>query len=217
MDTISLAPLGINGMQEIIITFILIVVMVGCVSANAPGEYRESQGSVVKFTVEQSTPVLTITWFVKLQDGLVIRPKIFFYQARQVLFAFRSVEESARIWQITSTKARNFLYLPYSKEINTYLLLIRAPLPKEVEKDGKIETIYEQSEWQLLEIPAKEVSPEEPIVIPAFEELIKRELPKEKQELLNDLVTKYNAIATAAKKRMDTPMSIKGRPVGDSE
>jgi len=41
---------------------------------------------------------------------------------------------------------------------------------------------------QLFEIEAKDISPDKPIVIPAYEELAKRELTKEQKELLENLV-----------------------------
>ncbi len=61
-------------------------------------------------------------------------------------------------------------------------------------------------DWQLLEIPAKNLTPEKPLVIPAYEELAKRELTKEQKELLKDLVQRYDALAAAARKKANPPV-----------
>jgi len=200
-----------TSMQISIVHFLTFMLM-GCAHAETPGEYRESNGKVVKFVVKQSDPIHRITWFLKLKDGSVIRPEIYYYQTQFTLLGIQRVEESARTSQTTSTNKKKFIYLPYSEEIDTYLLLVRTPVPKEVEKDGKTETVYEQSALLLLEIPAKDVSPEKPLVFPSYEELSSRELPKEQQKLLKDLVKRYDLIKAAAKKRRDTPMPIPGLP-----
>ena len=95
--------------------------------------------------------------------------------------------------------------MPISEEITTHLLLVRKAYSIEVIEDGKPKREIKWHDWQLLELPAGDISPEKPIVIPSFEELQKRELSKDKQELLEDLVQRYDKIEAAAWKKAGTP------------
>jgi len=129
------------------------------------------------------------------------------------------VEKCGRTAKSTTKKKHNFIHLPYSEEIDTYILLVRTSfhkdsVPKYVDKTERdplnkilgTKTDYVWANWQLLEIPAKDISPEKPLVIPAYEELAKRELTKEQKELLKDLVQRYEKVAAAARKRAATPV-----------
>ena len=186
----------------------LVPTIMGCSHAKLPGEYRESRGEVVKFDVMQTDPVLRVTWFVKLQDDTVIRPKLYYYQGHKTLIGVRQVEKSTRTSQTTTPERKRFLYLPTSEEIATYLLLIRTSVLKEG-RERKIKfdkADYEMGDWRLLEIDAKDLTPEKPLVIPAYEELAKRELTKEQKKLLEDLVQKYEVLLAAAKVKANTPV-----------
>ena len=139
-------------------------------------------------------------------------PKLYYYQLRRILFRPRPVEEVGRVWTTIGRNAEpkyRVLHLPESEEIDTYLLLVRKHLPKRVEVDGELKTEYELSDWQLLELDAKDVSPDKPITIPPYEELAKRELSAEQQDLLKDLIKKQDENEAAALKKASTPVPPK--------
>jgi len=188
---------------------------VGCSRANAPGVYRESQGKVAMFTTKPVDRVLRITRFVKLQDGTVIRPILYYYQLRRgFLFGFDRVEECGRTFRTVGRSGNSLsrsLYLPVSEEIATHVLLVQTSFPREIKKYGETRTRYIWADWQLIEIDAKDLSPEKPIAIPAYEELAKREQTKEKKELLKDLVQRYDKVAVAARRRAAN--SVGARPM----
>lgn len=200
---------GHEVLLRILALLVFLVCSMRCTHADIPDEYRESQGKVAKFSVDLSDPVLRVTEFLRLQDGSVIRPKVFYYKTQRILFRPRRVEESARTFRTLGRDVpatHRVLYLPTSEEIATYLILVRKSFPKEVEKDGKRKTEYIWADWQLLEIKSEDISSEKPLVIPAFEELTKRELTKEQKELLTDLVQRYDNQAAAARKKAATPV-----------
>jgi len=192
-----------NGFLSRVVAFSVFTASnLGCADTNTPGEYRESQGKVTKFTVELTDRALTIaTPFIKLQDGSVIQPKMYYYQYHKTLIGVRQVEKGSRIFRSIGrdldAKYRAY-YLPTSEEIVTYFFLVRTSVLKEGRKrKAKFEKAdYEMGDWQLLEIEAKDLSPEKPLVIPSY----KRELTKEQKELLQDLVQRYDKIEAAAKK-----------------
>jgi len=206
---------------RVLVLSISMVFNTGCARADAPSVYRESQGKVEEFTVEQFDRTLRITAFIQLQDGTVIHPTVYYYQVHKTLIGVRKVEKPGRLWR-TFGRDRDPLYrklhLPRSKEIALHLIMVRRSFHKDsvpkyvikAEPDPlyKIlgnKTDYVWANWQLLEIEAKDLSPNKPLVIPAYEELAKREQTKEQKELLEDLVQRYDKTAAAARKRAATP------------
>ena len=194
----------------------LLLVLIGCTQAKIPGEYRESQGSTGIFSVEQSDNRLKFVRFVKLEDGTVINPIMYRYPAFRKIFD-PPRELRVRSSQITSVRGNKKIRLPISEEITSYLLLVRNSVPAKIQNDGTTQTMYEWSDWQLLEIDAKEVSLDKPIVIPPFEELLKREISDEQEELLKDLVQKYDKIVAAARKKVSTPVPPRKTAAGQDQ
>jgi len=218
---------GNKGFYGCLSLSFFIMFNIGCTRADPPGVYRESKGKVARFTVELTDQALMIAApFIKLEDGSVIDPTLYFYQLREgFLLGVSKVERSGRTFRSIGRDSKAIYrayYLPVSEEIDTYLILVRKgfhkdSVPKYVNKTERNPTgillgyksDYVLANWQLLEIPAKDISPEKPIVIPAYEELAKRELTKEKKELLEDLVQRYEKASAAARKRMVTPVGAK--------
>jgi len=173
-----------------IIYLVLLSQSTGCGRAENPGVFRESRGAVAAFSAEVTDPVIRVATFVRLKDGSVVFPHLYFYQLRKsgILGGVRNVEKSGRTYYSLSQKGNakksNLLQLPVSKEITEYLLLVRRSfhqdkVPKFVvstERDPiKVmlgnKTEYVWANWQLLTIPASEISPKKPIVFPSYEEL----------------------------------------------
>ncbi len=211
----SVLPMKIQGNEflcRVLALSVLVACDMGCSHADAPGVYRESQGTVAEFTAELTDRTLTIAVaFIKLQDGTVIHPKVYYYQVHKTLIGVRSVEKLGRLWRTFGRDRKptyRALHLPTSEEIATHLLLVRTSVLKEGRKrKAKFDKEdYEMGDWQLLEIEAKDLSPEKPLVIPAFEELTKRKLTKEQKELLADLVQRYDVLEAAAWKKAATPV-----------
>jgi hypothetical protein len=118
----------------------------------------------------------------------------------------RTVEEPGGLWTSIFPRHQS-IYLPVSEDIERYLYLIRRGVIKETQVEGRTTKALQWTDWQLLDIPAQDVSKDKPIVIPSFEVLTKRELTTEQQELLKDLVGRYEKIETEAEKKMATPAS----------
>ncbi len=195
-------------------------VFLGCARAAKPGVYQESKGKIVKISARSSDSVIRVARFVRLRDGSVICPKLYYYQVTRSGFlgGIRDVEQSGRTYRTLGTDAKP-LYLPKSDEISAHLLLVRRFYPKdavpeyvdEVEVDPiGIRLGYKSdkvlSNWELLEVPVEEISPDTPFVFPTYEELATRELSEEQQTLLKELVQQQKEIAAAAAKRAATPV-----------
>ena len=183
--------------------------------------YRESQGEVAKFTVQVTDPGIRVTSFARLQDGTVIRPYLYYYQVRRTTFGgVGRIEKIGRTFRSLSRNKHaqyNVIRLPQSKEIAAHLLLVRRSFHKDSVPDYVSETKpykkmsgektdYVWANWQLLELPTGDISPDKPIEFPSFEVLSNRELSKEKEELLKDLVQMYDKIAAVARKKARTPV-----------
>ena len=69
---------GNERLCRVLASLVALTCSMGKTLAEVPDEYRESLGNVAEFTVELTDPALMITWFVRLQDGSVIRPRIYY-------------------------------------------------------------------------------------------------------------------------------------------
>jgi len=190
--------------------FLLVVVSdMGCSNTGSKAEYRENQGKVVECTVELTDPAVMVTWFAKLDDGSIIRPRIYYNQYHKTLVGGRQVEKISRIFRSfgrdMEAKFRS-LHLPNSVEIAAHLLLVRTGRPAAEKKTGDNEVQSQMTEWQLLEISPLDILEDKTIVIPAFEVIKKRDLSEEQQALLKELESKYGQIASAAKRNASKPV-----------
>ena len=209
--------MGINtltmnrGTVSVLRLSVLLLLIMGCETAADSDEYRESQGTVGILTLEQVDPLLRIAQFVKLKNGTVSYAKMYRYPGFRKLFDPPN-EKKVRSQQIITSNDSS-IYLPMSKEIASYLFLISKRLPIKAVDDGERTTDRDWSDWQLFEIPATEISKDKPIVIPPFEELAKRELTKEQEARLKDLVERYEKIEAKARKKASTPVPPRDSPM----
>lgn len=190
-------------MPCLIAFFSLLVISTGCASAAQPDEYRESQNRVKNLTTDIADDYLRIVTFVRLADGSIQDPKLYYYQTHHTAFGVRKVEKPGRLWS-NVTKTRKAIYLPVADDISAYLFLVSKPTVSNVVKDGVKKTMTDWSEWLLYEAPAKEVLDKKAVSFPPFEELI--ENAGEHEELAARLRQEYAKAEAAAKVRMNTPV-----------
>ncbi len=200
MATISLVLQKINS--RYILSFTLVILMDLQVFAQDSREYRESRGQVSKISVTQSDVYLDVVIFLKLENNSLQDPKIYYYQVKQVFTGWRKIEFPGRLWTSTN-KNRPLLYVPISKDIQDYLFLIRKPIPKKVEVDGRTKTEYDWTDWHLLQVSAKDIADKKELVIPPFDEIV--EESNEHKELLEKLRAMYEAARAEGEKEMNTP------------
>ena len=140
---------------------------------------------------------------------MISESAVYYYQYHKTALGVRQVEKSARTFRSMGRDLEakyRALHLPVSEEIATHLLLVRTSILKGKKANDEQKPEYEMAAWQLIEVEAKDISPEQPLLIPAYEELSNRELTKEQNELLQDLVKKYDKIVAVAKKKAATPV-----------
>ena len=184
---------------------VLIILMEVQACAQDSREYRESQGEVQEIPVTQSETYLRIATLIKLRDGKLQIPKLHYYQVEQVFTGWRKIEFPGRLSSPTN-KNRPLLYVPISKDIQDYLFLIRKPIPKKVEVDGKTKTEYDWTDWQLLQVSADDIAVDKPLVIPPFDEIV--EESKQHTELQEKVRTMYETARAEAEKKMNTPGAL---------
>lgn len=194
--------------------FMTVFLQHGCPQPDNAELYRESDGEVAAFTVEPKDPVIRVAAFVRLQDGSVIHPRLYYYQTdlSGILGGARRVEKPGRTFRSIGrdfeSKYRK-LYLPLSEEIKTYLFLVSTNYPKDIEVMGSTETIYLRHDWQLWELAASNLSPTKPIVFPGYEELNERGISREREALRKQMVELYEKAAAAARRKSSTPVGQK--------
>ena len=185
---------------------VLIILMEVQACAQDSREYRESQGEVQEIPVTQSETYLRIATLIKLRDGKLQIPKLHYYQVEQVFTGWRKIEFPGRLSSPTN-KNRPLLYVPISKDIQDYLFLIRKPIPKKVEVDGRTKTEYDWTDWHLLQVSADDIADKKALVIPPFDEIV--EESNQHKELQEKVRTMYETARAEAEKKMNTP----GAPV----
>ena len=196
----------------------IMAVFFGCTHSNVPGEYRESQGTVTRFSTNQTDPVLRITEFLKLKNGTIIYPTYFFYHIQKTSTGTRRVEKIARTFQSITPKGKNFLYLPTANEIAIYYFLVRKSYPVEVQINEVTKTEYRWTDWHLWELKADDLPKNKQLTFPAFEKICRKELTELQQQIQVELIQKYEKIEAAAWKAAGTPVGPKGRGgLGDRE
>lgn len=210
MATISSVLQGRTQILSLLLFFVTIVVTLsGCVrETKRKGHvFRESQNSVKKFDVKMSDSTLRVVEFVKLKDDSIIYPTMYYLQGHKTLKGYQKVEKIARTFQTISPNTSAFIYLPSTDEIASYLLLIRKASKKKQEtEESKTKTIYEWSDWQLLEIEFDSSSEKGTITIPAFEDLQQRKIDAEMQKTRSELVKRFDSISIEARKKAGTPV-----------
>lgn len=180
-----------------------VIIVTGCAQGASPDEYRESEGQVAKCLIEQTDISILIATYVRLRDGAIQDPRVFHYQMHYTAIGVQKVEKPGRLSQMTS-KVKPFLFLPVSESIDEYLFLVRKPIVSKKEVDGVAKRSTEWTDWALFVVPAKEVKPEKPIVIPPFDKLAKS--AGDQNELLKKVQAMHKKAEIAAEKRMNTPI-----------
>ncbi len=179
-----------------------------CESPREPGTYLRGCGEIKPVFTKGTDTIVQVARFVELSDGSVLMPKLKYFRYG------RKAKEKEFTLQILRADRRynGTLDLPVSKDIKKHLLLIRTPLSQDIEPDSFLSSesnhleeadlleIEEWTPWELVEIPAEYISAGQSIKLPRCEELAKRKISEEKQELLKDLVARYNKIKSAARK-----------------
>lgn len=198
----------------IIVLFAALLQQIGCKEAGSRRVYRESDGEVAAFKTEPADPVLRVATFVRLRDGSVIHPRLYYYQIDKsgILGGARRVEKPGRTFRSMGreleSKSRK-IYLPLSEEISSYLFLVSTNYSKDIEVMRSTETIYLRDDWQLLELATSDLSPTGPIVFPKYAELKERELSGEREASRRELVKLYERAAKVARRKSSTPVGQK--------
>jgi hypothetical protein len=167
--------------------------------------FRESVKQVARIPVRQPDVFLRVAVFLKLKEGVsgkIVLPSVFYYKARFTETGVARVERKAGV-ESTIAAQRQFIYLPVGDRIERYLLFIRKATVKKSVVNGVGKQTTEFSDRVLFEVPAAEVSADKPIIIPAYDELAKREQPS---ELLKSLQAMYDVAMAEQTKEASTPV-----------
>ena len=189
---------------SLIVSLFQMAIAVGCVKAEVRSVYYESKGEVATFSLDHNAHYLGIAVFVRLQDGSLQFPKLYYYQGHHTPIGVRKVEKVGDLSRGTTKELRN-LRLPLSNEIQSYLLYIRTSYPEEVEKQGVRRIVYKFTDWSYMEVPAKDVSPDKPIKIPPFAEL--KNLNPDQEKVLKELNEMYSEARKAREAEAAKPIT----------
>lgn len=193
-----------------------------CEAPREPGTYLKGCGEIKSVRTKVTDTVVQVARFVELSDGSVHMPKLKYF------WYVRKAKEKEFALQILRADRRynGSLDLPVSKDIKKHLLLIRTPVSQDIDPDSLLGSesnhleeadflgIEEWTPWELIELPSEYIrytTKSIALRIPSCEELATRELSDEKQELLDDLVAKYNKKRAAAKSDFNEPLSQSDR------
>lgn len=172
--------------------------------ANDGLAYYESKGGVAKFSIKASDDVLDVVIVVRLRDGSLQLPKLYYYQGHQTLIGVRDVEKEGGL-AIAAGKKLPGIKLPVSKDIEKYVLLVRTTFPVDSVKDGQAVKEWKFTDWSFIEVSANDVAKDKPIPIPSVEALSKR--TAEQEGLFQELMKLYNAALKEEQERQRQPVT----------
>jgi hypothetical protein len=179
------------------------IALMACAQAKDANEYRESQREVAKVAVTLNGEFLEAVTFLRLSDGSLQDPVIYYYQGHYTGTGVQRVEKPGNVSQMIS-KDRQFLFLPVSTNISDYLFLVRQATVKRDVVDGVTRKSTKWSRWAFFEISAAQVRKEPRISVPPFEAIEK--LAGERETLLSELEAMYEKAKAAADIRAKTPV-----------
>ena len=179
--------------------------MVSMSNAFAAGRlsYYESKGGVVKFSLELSDDRVDIVKLVKLRDGSLHLPKLYYYQGHKTPIGFRKVEKEGGL-SIAAGKKFSGIILPVAEDIEKYMLLVRTAYPVDSVKDGQAVKEWKFTDWIFVEVAAQDVAKDTPIPIPSVKTLSKRNA--EQDVLFQELMELYNAALKEEQERQRQPV-----------
>ena len=198
--------IAIKSVVALSILFVLFVIFVPtrfAMGLDAQERYLQSRKEVVKINLILADEYLVLAVYVKLRNGSLQHPKIETWQTHHTLAGVMRVEKPERLTRAVS-RTKPFFYLPVSKEIDEYLILVRKPTVSKVEENGVVTEKTEWSEWFLFPLQAEELSSDRRLKVPLFSDLVKA--AEEQKELLELLRTKHAEATAAAIKKMNTPI-----------
>lgn len=167
--------------------------------------YYESKGDLEKLSLESHDEFpLRIVIFVKLLDGSLHLPRLYFYQGHQTLIGVRDVEKEGGL-SIAAGKKFPGINLPVAKDIEKYVLLVRTTFPVDSVKDGQAVKEWKFTDWSFIEVAARDVVKDKPIPIPPVETLSKR--TAEQEALFQELMELYNAALEEEQERQRQPVT----------
>ena len=166
--------------------------------------YYESKGGVAKFSIKASDDVLDVVRLVRLRDGALHLPKLYFYQGHQTLIGVRDVEKEGGL-AIAAGKKLPRINLPVAENIEKYFLLVRTTFPVDSVKDGQAVKEWKFTDWSFIEVAAQDVAKDKPIPVPSVETLSKR--TAEQEALFQELMELYNAALKEEHERQRQPVT----------
>lgn len=170
--------------------------------------YYESEGGVDKYSLKLSDDSVEIVRFVKLLNGSLHLPKLYYKQGHQTMIGVRDVEKEGGL-SIAAGKKYPGIMLPVAKDIDKYIFLVRTTFPVNSEKDGQAVKEWKFTDWSFIEVSASDVTTESPISIPSIKELSNR--TEEQEKLFKKLIETYDVVLKDVEEQMKQPITDRSK------
>ncbi len=127
MDSTRSTIRGRSANYLCVIIAYLISPCVGCgEGAELAGQYHHSKGHVIDVRVQPADERISLTPFVRLKDGTVELPKLFYLHKHHTSTGVRDVERRGQM-SVVAAPYRKSIKLPVSSDIEEYLFLAGGP------------------------------------------------------------------------------------------
>jgi hypothetical protein len=173
---LSKPPQGFRRRLLVTIFVSFVGFKIGCSAGRQPTDppnvYRESRGEVTRVDTRQSDPYLGVVAFVRLNNGTLVRPTLYFKQLRQTLNGWKELEELGGL-EVTCVLGMPRLAIPLAVEIREYLFLMRTPILRDKGNSGGSGE-REWNPWVLQVSSADEIAGKKVITLLPYAELSER-------------------------------------------
>ncbi len=198
-----------NCLNQVFVAVIMSMAFMEPVFADERIAFYESKGELARYSIKSEDELsLRIVVFVKLRDGSLHLPKLYYYQGHKTPIGVRDVEKEGGL-SIAAGKKFPGIILPVAKDIEKYILLVRTTFPVDSVKDGQSVKEWKFTDWSFVEVAALDVAKDKPIPIPSVEALSKRTADQE--ALFQKLMELYNAALKEEQERQRQPVTDRSK------
>lgn len=198
-----------NFLNKVFVALIVSMAFIEPLFAGERIAYYESKGELARYSIKSHDEFpLRIVIFVKLRDGSLHLPKLFYYQGHKTPIGVRDVEKEGGL-SIAAGKKFPGIKLPVAKDIEKYVLLVRTTFPVNSEKGGQAVKEWKFTDWSFIEVAVQDVAKSDPIPVPSVETLSKR--TAEQESLFQELMELYNAALKEEQERQRQPVADRSK------